>query len=182
VLKRYLYLKKKDQIKKENLNQQKKIFGTSEKRSSDYAQALMELGALICKPADPNCKVCPLIKKCKSFKNKDFYIVKQKKKDKETFYKLNVYKKNNQYLLIKNDKFNFLKNFDIFPMVELHRPKNFSKDLNFKMSNMNMNIKIEYKNKYNLDCNAYWIDPKKITNYTLPTFTKKIVKFLESRK
>ena len=90
VLKRYLFLKKQDQIKKENLHEKKKIFGTSIKRSSDYAQALMELGALICKPVSPNCKNCPLAKKCKSFKNKNFDLVKFKKKDKETFYKLNV--------------------------------------------------------------------------------------------
>ena len=182
VLKRYLYLNKKNQIKKENLIEKKKIFETSAKRSSDYAQALMELGALICKPVSPNCKMCPLLKKCKSYKNRNFDIVKLKKKDKETFYKLNVYKKNNQYLLIKNDKFNFLKNFNIFPMEELRNPKSFDKDLNFKMSNMNMNIKIEYKNKYNLDNHSYWIDPTKLQNYTLPTFTKKIVKFLESHK
>ncbi len=182
VLKRYLYLKKQTQIKKENLQEQKKIFGTSTKRSSDYAQALMELGALICKPINPNCKKCPLSKKCKSFKNNDFDLVKSIKKDKETFYKLNVYKKNNQYLLIKNNKFNFLKNFNIFPMEKLNDPKNFDKDLNLKMSNMIMNIKIEYKNKYNLKKKSYWIDPSKLQNYTLPTFTKKIVKFLESHK
>ena len=58
----------------------------------------MELGALICKPVSPNCKNCPLVKKCKSFKNKNFDLVKFKKKDRETFYKLNVYKKNNHYL------------------------------------------------------------------------------------
>ncbi len=182
VLKRYLFLKKKDQIKKEYLQEKKKIFGISTKRSSDYAQALMELGALICKPVGPNCKKCPLVKKCKSFKYKNFDLVKFKKKDKETFYKLNVYKKDNHYLLIKNNKFNFLKNFNIFPMKELNNPKNFDKDLNFKMSNMSMNIKIEYKNKYNANKNNYWIDPSKLQNYTLPTFTKKIVKFLESRK
>ena len=182
VLKRYLFLKKQSQIKKENLQEQKKIFGMSSKRSSDYAQALMELGALICKPINPNCKECPITKKCKSFKNKNFELVKFKKKDKETFYKLNVYKKNNQYLLIRNDKFNFLKNFNIFPMVQLNNPKNFDKDLNFKMSNMNMNIKIEYKNKYNVNKKNYWIDPTQLQNYTLPTFTKRIVKFLESHK
>ena len=70
--------------------------------------ALMELGALICTPFNPNCKVCPLLKKCKSFKNKNFDLLKLKKKDKETFYNLNVYKKNNKYLLIKNNQFNFL--------------------------------------------------------------------------
>ena len=182
VLKRLLYLKKQNQIKKENLQKYKKVFGISVNRSSDYAQALMELGALICKPINPLCKKCPILKKCQSFRNQDFELVKLKKKDKQTFYKLNVYKKNDQYLLIKNDKFKFLKNFDIFPMEELISPKNFNKDLNFKISNMNMNIKIEYKNKFNLDGNVNWIDPKKLQKYTLPTFTKKIVKFLENQK
>ena len=182
VLKRFLYLKKQNQIKKENLQKYKKVFGISVNRSSDYAQALMELGALICKPVNPLCKQCPILKKCESFRNQDFELVKIKKKDKQTFYKLNVYKKNDQYLLIKNDKFKFLKNFDIFPMEELISPKNFNKDLNFKISNMNMNIKIEYKNKFNLDGKVHWIDPKKLQKYTLPTFTKKIVKFLENQK
>jgi A/G-specific adenine glycosylase len=182
VLKRFLFLKKQNQIKKENLQKYKKVFGISVNRSSDYAQALMELGALICKPINPLCKKCPILKKCQSFRNQDFELVKLKKKDKQTFYKLNVYKKNDQYLLIKNDKFNFLKNFDIFPMEELISPKNFNKDLNFKISNMNMNIKIEYKNKFNLDGKVHWIDPKKLQKYTLPTFTKKIVKFLENQK
>ncbi|MEK9886566.1 MAG: A/G-specific adenine glycosylase [Candidatus Pelagibacter sp.] len=182
VLKRLLYLKKQNQIKKENLQKYKKVFGISVNRSSDYAQALMELGALICKPVNPLCKQCPILKKCESFRNQDFELVKLKKKDKQTFYKLNVYKKNDQYLLIKNDKFKFLKNFDIFPMEELISPKNFNKDLNFKISNMNMNIKIEYKNKFNLDGKVHWIDPKKLQKYTLPTFTKKIVKFLENQK
>ena len=67
-------------------------------------------------------------------------------------------------------------------MEELDNPKNFNKDLKFKISNMNMNIKIKFKNKYNLNKNNYWIDPTKLQNYTLPTFTKKIVKFLESHK
>jgi len=182
VLKRLLYLKKQNQIKKENLQKYKKVFEISVNRSSDYAQALMELGALICKPVNPLCKQCPILRKCESFRNQDFELVKLKKKDKQTFYKLNVYKKNDQYLLIKNDKYNFFKNFDIFPMEELISTKNFNKDLNFKISNMNMNIKIEYKNKFNLDGKVHWIDPKKLQKYTLPTFTKKIVKFLENQK
>jgi A/G-specific adenine glycosylase len=49
----------------------KKIFGTS-LRASDYAQALMELGALICKPINPYCEQCPISEKCKSYKKKRF--------------------------------------------------------------------------------------------------------------
>ena len=181
VLKRYLYLKKGIQIKKENLIKNKKVFGTSN-RSSDYAQALMELGALICKPNNPLCDRCPISKSCKSFIKKDFILTKIKKKDKVKYFLLKVYKKDNKYLLVKNKNFNFLKNFNIFPMQELNKPKNFNQNLNFKMSNMNMNIKIEFDK---IDCiipDSYWIDPKKLKNYTLPTFTKKIFRYLENYK
>jgi len=181
VLKRYLNLKKEKQIQKENLIEKKKIFGTSI-RSSDYAQALMELGALICKPSNPLCNKCPISRNCKSFIKKDFVLTKIKKKNKNKYFLLKVYKKNNKYLLVKNIKFNFLKNFNIFPMHELIKPKNFTQNLNFKMSNMNMNIKIEYNNAIKSTPLSYWIDPKKLRNYTLPSFTKKIVRYLENNR
>ena len=79
VIKRLLNLKQVDEISKQNLVREKKIFGTSI-RSSDYAQALMELGALVCRPRNPLCKKCPLTKNCKSFKKNDFEIIKPKKK------------------------------------------------------------------------------------------------------
>ena len=179
VLKRYLYLKNENQIQKDNLTKQKKIFGTS-LRSSDYAQALMELGALICKPINPYCERCPISGKCKSYKKKDFVLTKFKKSNKERYYLLKVYKKDKKYLLVKNKNFNFLKNLDIFPMQEIIKPKNFDHNLNFKMSNMNMNIKIQ-TNKANKHLPfSYWIDPEKLKKYTLPTFTKKIVSYLEN--
>ena len=181
VLKRYLNLIKEKQIQKENLIEKKKIFGTSI-RSSDYAQALMELGALICKPSNPLCNKCPISRNCKSFIKKDFVLTKIKKKNKNKYFLLKVYKKNNKYLLVKNIKFNFLKNFNIFPMHELIKPKNFTQNLNFKMSNMNMNIKIEYNNAIKSTPLSYWIDPKKLRNYTLPSFTKKIVRYLENNR
>jgi A/G-specific adenine glycosylase len=35
-------------------------------RASDFAQALMELGALVCKPASPECGSCPVAVHCKA--------------------------------------------------------------------------------------------------------------------
>ena len=67
-------------------------------------------------------------------------------------------------------------------MHELIKPKNFNENLNFKMSNMNMNIKIEYNNTIKYSALSYLIDPKKLRNYTLPSFTRKIVKYLENQK
>jgi len=178
VLKRYLYLKKDKEIQKNNLIQKRSIFGISS-RSSDYAQALMELGALVCKPNNPTCNQCPMSKNCKSYKKKDFLLTKNIKKNKDKYFILKVYKKNQKYLLIKNTKFNFLKNLSIFPMEELSNPKNFIENLNFKMSNMNMNIKIQYLKDISKFQSPYWIDEKKLDNYMLPSFTKKIVKYLE---
>ena len=178
VLKRYLYLKKEKEIQKDNLVQKKIIFGTT-LRSSDYAQALMELGAIICKPNNPICDKCPIRKKCKSYKKKDFSLTKSIKKNKDKYFILKVYKKNQSYLLIKNTKFNFLKNLSIFPMKELSNPKNFNENLNFKMSNMNMNIKIQYSKDSQKFPFSYWLDKKKLNSYMLPSFTKKVVQYLE---
>ena len=178
VIKRYLYLKKEKDIQKDNLIKKKSIFGTSS-RSRDYAQALMELGALICKPITPLCNQCPISKRCKSLQKKDFNLTKIIKKNKNKYFILKVFKKNQRYLLIKNTKFNFLKNLRIFPMEELSKPKNFNKNLNFKMSNMNMNIQIQYlKNNKKLPF-SYWLNQKELKNYMLPTFTKKVFKYLE---
>ena len=178
VLKRYLHLKKDNEIQKNNLIKKKSIFGISS-RASDYAQALMELGAMICKPKNPECSACPILKSCKSYKKKDFDLAKITKKNKEKYFILKVYKKNQKYLLVKNTKFNFLKNLAIFPMEELSKPKNFNENLNFKMSNMNMNIKIQYLKNLKKFPSSYWFDKRRLDSYMLPTFTKKVVKYLE---
>ena len=178
VLKRYLYLKKDKEIEKDSLSQKKAVFGISS-RSNDYAQALMELGALICKPNNPVCFQCPISKNCKSYKKKDFNLAKSNKKNKNKYFILKVLKKNQKYLLVKNTKFNFLKNLSIFPMDELFNPKSFNENFNFKMSNMNMNIKIQFiKNNIKLP-SSYWINKKKLDSYMLPSFTKKVVRYLE---
>jgi A/G-specific adenine glycosylase len=36
-------------------------------RAGDYNQALMDLGAVVCKPRNPDCFICPLIKLCQAY-------------------------------------------------------------------------------------------------------------------
>ena len=141
----------------------------------------MELGAMICKPKNPECSKCPMSKNCKCYRKKDVDLAKITKKNKEKYFILKVYKKNQKYLLVKNTRFNFLKNLTIFPIEELSNTKKFNENLNFKMSNMNMNIKIEYLKNAKRFPSSYWFDKRKLDNYMLPTFTKKVVKYLEKR-
>ena len=88
-------------------------------RQRDYVQALMELGSLICKPSDPLCNNCPINNKCASFKLKDFKILKKIKSNKVKYFKADIYCGKEKIFLIKNNKFNFLKNLLIFPMSEI---------------------------------------------------------------
>ena len=173
IIKRILNLKSEKEISKENIVKKKNFLGTSN-RSSDYAQALMELGALVCKPKIPLCAKCPIIKNCKSYKKQDFEITVKRKKKIDKFFKVKIFTRGTKILLIKNTKFNFLKNLKIFPMEEISRPKSLKKSLNFKMSNMNMNINIKVMRGMNNIENSSWIEQTKFNSYTLPTFTKKI--------
>jgi A/G-specific adenine glycosylase len=178
LLKRILNLKTEKEIKTENLHKEKKVFGKSF-RSNDYAQALMEIGALLCKPKNPNCEKCPITTNCLSFKLKDFEIKKKNKKIIDKFYLATLYKSDNQLLLIKNEKFNFLKNLLIFPMKEITQTDSLLKSdqkLNVKMSNMNMNISIDLLKTKNKSKNGLWIEKSKLENRIIPTFTRKIFK------
>ena len=176
ILKRIFLLKKKNEIYKDNLNKKKSFFSFS-KRSSDYAQAIMEIGAVVCKPKLPLCNLCPISENCKAFKFKDFVIKPKDKFNKTKYFEANVYSYKNKYLLIKNKKFNFLKNFFIFPMTEINK-KEFNhsdyKKINVKISNMNMKIVIKKNKKLNQIRDSLFLDKTKMNNYILPSFTKKI--------
>ena len=176
VLKRALYLKKEKEISKENLNKKKSFFGKST-RSGDYAQAIMEIGALICKPKLPLCYKCPIQKICIAYKKKDFEISTTKKFNKIRYFQADIFKKNSKYYLIKNNKFNFLKNFLIFPMKEIDKKKyksSLNKRIKIKMSNMDMKIIINEKNKNFKSNKSVLMNKNNINKYILPSFTKRI--------
>ena len=178
VLKRIFYLKKEYEISKDNLNKKKIFFGISA-RSSDYAQAIMEIGALICKPVAPLCIECPISKNCISFKKNDFEISSKNKLNKTKYFEAEIYKDKDKYLLVKNDKFKFLKNLLIFPMREVKEEKfnsTLGKKINIKMSNMKMKIALNKKSKKTKIKNSYLLDKENIKTYILPSFTKKIFK------
>ena len=44
---------------------------TPQTRAGDFAQAMMDLGATICRPKNPACPVCPLAADCLAFASGD---------------------------------------------------------------------------------------------------------------
>ena len=178
ILKRIFYLKTEKEIRKDNLHKKKYYFGKSN-RPSDYAQAIMEIGALICRPAKPLCYECPLQKNCIAYKKNNFDIKSKNKFNKVKYFEADIYENKNKYLLIKNNKFNFLKNLLIFPMREINQKQfksSLNKRINIKMSNMDMKITINKKIRKKNLINSFLLNKDDIKNHILPSFTKKIFK------
>ena len=176
VLKRVFYLRKEDEISKEYLNNKKYFFGTSN-RASDYAQAIMEIGALVCKPNNPLCVKCPISLNCISFKKNDFMVKTKNKFNKTKYFEAKIYQNNNKYLLVKNNKFNFLKNMPIFPMSEVEEKKykySNSKKINIKLSNMDMKIILNKIDRLPNIKNKILLNRAHTKSIILPSFTKKI--------
>lgn len=86
-----------------------------------HNQAIMELGALVCKPNNPNCETCPVHQKCESFANKSFnsFPVKLKKvKVKNRFLNYIVVQNNGNTLLRKREGKGIWQGLYEFPMIE----------------------------------------------------------------
>lgn len=89
---------------------------------SDFTQALMELGALVCKPANPQCLECPLQTICLSKKDNSQlnYPVKRTKIQNQIIeYNVFVYKTSTSLLVSSDDNDNLMKGLLRLPMLEV---------------------------------------------------------------
>ena len=183
LLKRIFFLRTIKEINKENINKKSHLLGYSN-RQRDYVQSLMELGYLICKPKQPLCNLCPINSLCISFKKKNFEIIKKFKKNKTKYFEANIYYSKNKILLIKNEKYNFLKNHLIFPMDEINKYKFFSSSkikTSIKISNIDMKIIINKNNKIP-NKKGKVISTNKFKNEIIPSFTKKLFRVASSHQ
>ena len=165
-----------DKLIKKN---KKKLFIT--KRNDDFVEALMEFGALICKPKDPNCLTCCLNKTCKYFKsNKKIKNIKNKmikNKNYDIFCYIN---KKQQIALTKRNQISFLKNFNLPEIKESKsslKNKNwiFLKNYKNSISNLKLNINLYYKFSNKIPRTYSWHSLKNNREF-VPSFTKKILR------
>ena len=148
------------------------------KRNADFVEALMEFGALICRPKDPKCVVCCLKKTCKYFKSSKKIRTTSKKMFKNKNYDIFCFlNKKKQIALTKKNNFGFLKNFNL-PMIKESKENNtrswkLLNNYNNSISNLKLNINLYYKfsNKIPKSYNWYSLNSNK---ELIPSFTKKI--------
>ena len=155
----------------------KKLFTT--KRNSDFVEALMEFGALICKPKDPKCSQCCLNKNCRYLRSPNKIETNKRKKIKNMNYNIFCYvSKKKQIALTKENELKFLKNFNL-PLIKKMKNNNVNKNWKFlknyknSISNLNLNINLYYKFSNKIPKSYNWYSLKNNKEF-IPSFTKKI--------
>ena len=157
----------------------KKLFKT--KRNSDLVEALMEFGALICKPKEPKCGVCVLNKTCKYFNSSNKIKTIKSKIIKNKNYDIFCYiNKKKQIALTKKNKLGFLNEFNL-PQIKKTNSKFRSTNWKFlsnyknSISNTKLNINLYYQFSKKIPPNFNWYSINKNKEF-IPSFTKKIFK------
>ena len=163
------------------------------KNIATYNQSIMEFGALQCKPASPNCELCPLNFNCWAFLNNEISSLPVKNKKiikKERFF---------NFIVLANEKFVFIekrikndiwKNLYQFPLFE-------DSDLNFKpakdlvkngvllkktkinhiLTHQRLNVVFWHYNVNKLEKNKKYktIEIKKIDQYPVPKIVENYI-------
>jgi A/G-specific adenine glycosylase len=158
----------------------KTLFKT--KRNSDFVEALMEFGALICKPKKPECLKCNIKNTCGYFKSDKKFKQIKRTQSKEKNYDIFCYidKTKNKIALTKKHDLGFLNKFYLPPIKETtskNKIKNWNFHSNFKnfISNKKLNINLYYRFSSKLPLQSQWFSLKG-NNEFIPSFTKKIFK------
>ena len=163
------------------LKNKKKLFNTN--RNSDFVEGIMEFGALICKPKNPNCITCCLNKTCKYFKSRNKIKIIKKKMIKTKNYDIFcLINKKKQVALARNTNISFLKNFHL-PIIKdsnilpINKNWKFLKNYKNSISNLKLNINLYYKFSRKIPSPYGWYSLERNKEF-MPSFTKKIFKQL----
>ncbi len=155
----------------------KNLFVTN--RNSDFVEALMEFGALICKPKDPKCSKCCLNKSCRYLKSSNKIETFKKRKIKVMNYNIFCFvSKKKQIALTKENEIKFLKNFNL-PLMKEMKNNSVNKDWKFlknyknSISNLSLNINLYYKFSKKIPKSYNWYSLNDNKEF-IPSFTKRI--------
>ena len=156
-----------------------KLFNTG--RNSDFVEAIMEFGALICKPKLPKCRVCNIRNFCVSNKLKKVFKTTNSKIIIKKNYDIFCYlsRKKKKIALTKKNNLGFLNKFNL-PQIK-ETDNNNKKDWKFLnnyknyISNKKLSINLYYKFSNKIPPSFNWYSIEKNKEF-IPNFTKKIFK------
>jgi A/G-specific adenine glycosylase len=139
----------------------------------EYTQAIMDLGATLCKPKQPKCLQCPMHEICQAYLKKETHLIPQKAEKKAAkiveYHFVGYFNQNAEIFLEQRPNQGIWSNLWCFPN---YRPDTLDQaQLHYKhqLTHQNMDIKVYLKPKF--DQNTYhgrWMSEHEDRNFGLP--------------
>jgi A/G-specific adenine glycosylase len=177
--------------------------------AAEFNQAMMELGALVCKPRNPMCLLCPGQRFCRAFEKGEQEIIPAPRK--HISHKIEavvgIIQKDGKYLIQKRPSSGLLADLWEFPggkrkkgesRVETLR-RELREELGAEVTDEQMLIKVRHAyTQFNVTLHAFacklktrpdlnkarhrWVSLRSLEKYPFPSGSAKIVRFLEQKK
>ncbi len=155
----------------------------SEKRCGDFTEALMELGALVCRPKNSLCLKCPLQKDCGAYslgKVEDFPLKKLKRKLPTRYATAFIIRREDGAILLRKRPLQGL----LGGMMEVpttpwkeQKGKSIKKSPIIRHTFTHFHLEVEvFHSTRTMGFEGIWVHPQDLKNYALPTVMKKILK------
>jgi A/G-specific adenine glycosylase len=185
VLSRLYALKKIYPASKAEVNAFAETFGDVD-RPGDFAQALMDLGAMICTPKNPQCSKCPWVQHCAAFKEgcPELYPMKEEKKKIPTRYAIAylIANSDQQLLIRKRKESGLLAGLYEVPTTEwlLDKTSVAETDLVYQghvkhtFTHFHLKVDVYLSHREKTD-DELWVHINDLNQYALPTLMKKVI-------
>jgi A/G-specific adenine glycosylase len=150
-------------------------------RSGDFTQALMELGALVCRPKKPLCETCPLVQECQAYGlgQVEAFPLKPPKQQRPTRYATAyiIKREDGAILLRKRPPHGLLGGMmevPTTPWIEHKRDEN-GPLVRHTFTHFHFEVTVQFL-KEPQGFEGIWVHPQEFKNYALPTVMKKIMR------
>jgi len=146
----------------------------------DYNQALMELGALVCKPSKPQCLLCPLKRVCQAIDPESFPVKTRTKTVRETE-QVCLLVRNGKLWLTPSDQPGRWKGFHRLP---LHNPASMTlQELigtqRYGITKYSIAAEVWTAQWKKAPTDGLWADPAKLRELSLPAPHRKMISLLQ---
>lgn len=153
---------------------------TSHKHPADYASAIMDLGATVCTPRNPQCLICPWQKECRSKGCADIEAIPSRrrliKKEKLGFVYLIINAVGQIFIRRRSEK-GLLSGLYEFPWSEqplFANAKDSGLEVTHTFTHFKLKLKIMTLHAEKVDCDGLFVAPERLADYPVSTLMRKV--------
>ena len=152
---------------------------TSHDQGADYASAIMDLGATVCSPTNPQCSLCPWQKFCTAYKQKIQESIPKIKKLEKKNITGQVYLWHNskgEYLIRQRTEKGLLHGLWEFPWQEAALTRGNYDTITHTFTHFKLTLQILHEKPSFVPPNSICVKAKDFSKYPFSTLMKKVIK------